>query len=262
MKFGVANISIVPMRKEPSAESEMVSQVLFGEHFEVLEEKNGWLKVSHYYDNYIGWIDKRMYHEIPREQKELLDAENKIYALDLTNLASKNHSTFPVVYGSVLPMYDKEHNNFKVYPKGYHISGKVGQACAEGELPKRIADTAFNYLNAPYLWGGRTPFGIDCSGFTQMVYKLNNVKIPRDSSQQIKEGVKVPLEEARQGDLAFFSQPNSDKVSHVGIILDNNEIIHASGTVHVDHLDQTGILCKNEGITYTHKLIEIRRIAN
>ena len=259
MKFGIAKISIVPMRKEPSAESEMVSQVLFGEHYSVLNHKNGWLYIQMANDGYEGWIDKRMYHEIPRDQKEQLDTERRVFAFDLTNKVSKNHSSFQVVLGSVLPQYDAAHHNFKVYPKGYHIEGNVSAPLSEGEKRNNIIATANKYINSPYLWGGRSPFGIDCSGLTQMVFRLNNQELPRDSKDQASLGKSINLEDAKPGDLAFFSQENEENITHVGIILGNGEILHSSGTVHIDNLDKNGILCK-ETLTYSHKLKEIRSI--
>ncbi len=259
MKFGIAKISIVPMRKEPSAESEMVSQVLFGEHYSVLKEENGWLYIQMANDGYKGWIDKRMYHEIPREQKDQLDKAKPTFAFDLTNKVSKNHSSFHVVLGSVLPQYDAAHHNFKVYPKGYHIEGNVGTPISEGEKRRNIIATASKYINSPYLWGGRTPFGIDCSGLTQMVFRLNNQELPRDSKDQVTLGKPVALTEAKPGDLAFFTNNNDDSITHVGIILENGEILHSSGTVHVDNIDNHGILCKST-LSYSHKLKEIRNI--
>lgn len=259
MKFGIAKISIVPMRKEPSAESEMVSQVLFGEHYSVLKEDKGWLYVQMANDSYEGWIDKRMYHEIPREQKEQLDKNKSIYAFDLTNKVSKNHSSFHVVLGSVLPQYDAAHHNFKVYPKGYHIEGNVSAPLSEGEKRSNVIATASKYINSPYLWGGRSPFGIDCSGLTQMVFRLNNTELPRDSKEQSQLGKTVDLESAKAGDLAFFTKESEDAITHVGIILGNGEILHSSGTVHVDNIDSNGILCK-ESLTYSHKLKEVRSI--
>jgi hypothetical protein len=248
------------MRKEPSSESEMVSQILFGEHFAVLDTKDGWIYVRHAFDDYEGWIDKRMYHEIPRDQKDTLDTELKYFAMDLTNMVSKNHSSFPVVLGSVFPEYDVTHQNFRLFPKGYHVLGSVTEVLPAEDIRSSLIETAFKYLNAPYLWGGRSPFGIDCSGFVQMVYRLNGYQLPRDASLQIERGRLVELEAAQPGDLAFFSGvEGSSSVTHVGIVLENSEIIHASGTVHVDTLDSRGIFC-NQTHNYTHYLIGLRTI--
>jgi cell wall-associated NlpC family hydrolase len=115
------------------------------------------------------------------------------------------------------------------------------------------------YLNAPYLWGGKTPFGIDCSGFTQMVYKLNGYNIYRDASQQATQGEALSfIEESEPGDLAFFDN-NEGSITHVGIIMKDNYIIHAHGCVRIDRLDHTGIF-NNEMNTHTHKLRVIKRI--
>jgi len=123
----------------------------------------------------------------------------------------------------------------------------------------KVIDNAMMYLNSPYLWGGRTPFGIDCSGFSQMVYRLNGVDLPRDAHEQAEVGTTLSfVEESESGDLAFFDN-NEGKIIHVGIILDSNSIIHASGKVRVDKIDQQGIFNQNSGI-HTHKLRLIKKI--
>mgnify|MGYP001812336606 CR=1 FL=1 len=122
-----------------------------------------------------------------------------------------------------------------------------------------LITTALQYLNAPFQWGGKTPFGIDCSGLSQMVYKINGYSLPRDAEEQAAQGdVLSFVEESEPGDLAFFDN-NEGVITHVGIIMKNNYIIHAHGKVRIDRIDQTGIFNSELG-AYTHKLRVIKKI--
>ena len=115
------------------------------------------------------------------------------------------------------------------------------------------------YLNSPYLWGGRSPFGIDCSGFTQMVFKLNGIKLPRDAYEQAEIGKTLNfIEETQKGDLAFFDNEEG-KIIHTGIIIDKNKIIHSSGKVRIDNLDHYGIFNAETG-KYSHNLRLIKKV--
>jgi cell wall-associated NlpC family hydrolase len=135
--------------------------------------------------------------------------------------------------------------------EGTKISGTKTKDC--------LLNTAFMFLNAPYLWGGKTPFGVDCSGFTQMVYKLNGHKLMRDASQQSKQGEALSfIEESEPGDLAFFDNEEGN-IIHVGIIMEDNYIIHASGKVRIDRLDHLGIY-NAEANKHTHRLRVIKKI--
>jgi cell wall-associated NlpC family hydrolase len=157
--------------------------------------------------------------------------------------------------GSSLPHF--KDRTCRLGPTAYRFEGNV--KCPEKLLTtKGIAENAYMYLHSPYLWGGRTPFGIDCSGFTQMVYKLAGIKLKRDAWQQAEQGSLIHLvDEARQGDLAFFDN-DEGRIIHVGIVLPNNKIIHASGKVRLDSLDHHGIF-NQETKKYTHNLRLIKR---
>ena len=122
-----------------------------------------------------------------------------------------------------------------------------------------MLEFAMRFLRAPYLWGGRTPVGIDCSGFTQLIYKSIGIQIPRDASQQVELG--QPLDfasEGQIGDLAFF-QNEEGRIVHVGMVCAPGKIIHASGQVRIDKLDDTGIFNCDTG-KYSHQLRIIKRI--
>ncbi len=243
------------MRKEPSHRSEMVSQVLFGEHFEVFENTNGWCRVKLAYDHYEGWIAFSQITAINLEEYIKLNKEQYCVSVDLVQIMIHENSLFSIVIGSSMPHF-KDHT-CRLGDTAYRFEGNV--KCPEKLMVTRgIVENAYMYLHSPYLWGGRTPFGIDCSGFTQLVYKLAGIRLKRDAWQQAEQGTLIHLiDEARQGDLAFFDNEEG-KITHVGIILPNNQIIHASGKVRIDSLDHHGIF-NTETKKYTHNLRIIKR---
>lgn len=251
--FGICNLANIPLRFEPSDRSELVSQVLFGEHFQILEQDQKWSKIKLAYDDYEGWIDNKQYKSITEEHYNLLSKDNIVLNADLIEyITSPENLLMPIPLGASLsflnyPEINSENFNFE----GLKVSGIK---------PKSdIINTAYMYLHAPYLWGGKTPFGIDCSGFTQMVYKLNGYQLLRDASQQATQGEALSfIEESEAGDLAFFDNDEGN-IIHVGIIMENNYIIHASGKVRIDRLDHLGIY-NSEQNRHTHKLRVIKKI--
>lgn len=251
--FAICNLAIVPLRLEPTDTSEMVTQVLFGEHFTILEQQAKWSKIELSFDKYQGWIDNKQFQIITDSEMEELQNTTPIYSADLIDfITSTNHNLLPIALGSSI-----EQLTFpKINIQGFQFEGNATQ----GTKPKaNLLQTAFMYLNAPYLWGGKTPFGIDCSGFTQMTYKLNGYSIPRDASQQALIGEALSfIEESEVGDLAFFDNEEGNIV-HVGIIMENNYIIHAHGKVRIDRLDHLGIYNVDTG-RHTHKLRVIKKI--
>jgi len=251
--FGICNLAIVPVRSEPSDRSEIVTQLLFGEHIEILERQNQWSKIKIQFDDYEGWVDSKQYQIISEANYNQLSNEAIILNADLIDyITAPNNLLLPIPLGASLSFL----NNSEINTSNFDFEGTK----TSGVKPKNaLIATAFMYLNAPYLWGGKTPFGIDCSGFTQMVYKLNGYKIHRDASQQALEGEPLSfIEESEVGDLAFFDNEEGN-IIHVGIIMDNNYIIHASGKVRIDRLDHLGIY-NPETNKHTHKLRVIKKI--
>jgi hypothetical protein len=251
--FGICNLSIVPMRLEPNERSEIVSQILFGEHFEIIETFNQWSKIRLHFDNYEGWIDCKQYQLISDDDYKTISNEAIILNNDLVEYVSGyNNKLLPITLGASLSFLNNSDVNIENFKfEGLKVSGKKAK--------KNIVSSAFLYLNSPYLWGGKTPFGIDCSGFTQMVYKLNGYSLLRDASQQSSQGEVLSfIEESEPGDLAFFDNEEG-KIIHVGIILENNYIIHASGKVRVDRLDHLGIYNADQN-KHTHRLRVIKKI--
>jgi len=253
MKFGISTLSIVPVRQLPSDTAEMTTQLLFGEHFKVLEIRKKWSKVLISYDSYKGWVCNKQITEIDEEEFIKLEKETPTITTDILDIIENNVSQ-PIVIGSILPTYKSEHafiNN-----KMYKFIGKTTQGFSQ---KKYLIENALIYLNAPYLWGGRSPLGIDCSGFTQLVYRLQGIKLPRDAYQQAEIGNTLSfIEESEEGDLAFFDNSEGN-IIHVGMIMKDNYIIHASGKVRIDRIDQQGIFNASLN-THTHKLRLIKSI--
>jgi len=250
--YGICNLAIIPLRAENSDRSEIVSQVLFGEHFEVLETQQNWTRVRLAYDRYEGWIDTKQFQPMSKPEFELLNARAVVLNSDLIEYVTGDQNLLmPIPLGASLSFLEcGEINNRNFDFEGLRVSGIRPKA--------NLIPTAFMYLNAPYLWGGKTPFGIDCSGLTQMVYKLNGYLLPRDASQQALEGEPLSfIEESEPGDLAFFDNEEGN-IIHVGLIMENNYIIHASGKVRVDRLDHLGIY-NAETNRHTHKLRVIKK---
>lgn len=256
MSFGICSLSIVPCRKEPASTSEMVTQLLFGETYEILEEKEDWISIITYYDSYPCWISVRQHTPLSAsafEESETVRLSSELIQV-ITN--QDTQSVFPVTIGAVLPGFSSQ--VCQVGESRFLFEGQVADP-DEKRPVKELIDTAYLFLNAPYLWGGRSPFGIDCSGFVQLVYKLNGYKLPRDASQQVEHGVALSfVEEAEAGDLAFFDNDQGNIV-HVGIVLDNQQIIHASGSVRVDRFDHYGIFHSGTK-KYSHMLRVIKKI--
>ncbi|KAB1067587.1 NlpC/P60 family protein [Tamlana haliotis] len=248
MQYGICNLSIVPLRNEPADPSELVSQVLYGEVFKIIEQRKKWSKIRLAFDNYEGWIDNKQYLEISEESYKSINQEQIKLSTDLVEfIEDENQQIFPISVGSTL-------NGLSLLNHIYDGSSIQNQV-----EKSNIIQTAFLYLNTPYLWGGKTPFGIDCSGFTQMVYKLNGYKLLRDASQQATQGDALSfIEESEPGDLAFFDNSEGN-IIHVGIIMKDNYIIHAHGKVRIDRLDHTGIY-NAEKNQHTHKLRVIKKI--
>jgi len=253
MQYGISNLSIVPMRAEAADQAEMVNQIIFGEHFKVLESRKKWSRIRLAHDSYEGWISNKQWIKISEENYKQLGKDVSTITTDILDIITKEQHQ-PIVIGSILPFYKSGYallNN-----EMYQFDGLTTPGFVKKE---KLVENALMYLNAPYLWGGRSPLGIDCSGFSQMVYRLQGVNLPRDAYQQAEIGTTLSfVEESEPGDLAFFDN-NEGKITHVGIILEDNHIIHASGKVRIDRIDQQGIFNTEIG-THTHKLRLIKSI--
>lgn len=268
MEFGICLQSVASVRAEPSHKAEMVTQLLFGELFRISGTEGQWHRIQLVCDGYEGWIHQLQVHPLDKDEFLQLQHAPTPVTLDLVQLITRERQQdmIPVVLGSSLPGYYD--GRLDISGEGYLYDGSVsdetgltGSGTVQGNdaILVQLRENAMLYLNAPYMWGGRTPLGIDCSGFVQMVYKLQNFQLLRDASQQATQGEIVGLLfESITGDLAFFDNEEG-QICHVGMIIGPNKIIHCSGNVRIDHIDQEGIFNK-ELKRYTHKLRLIKRM--
>ncbi len=259
MQYGISGLSIIPVRKEPSEKSEMITQILFGEHFEVFEHIVGWCRVQLAYDGYEGWVDYKMITPLPEKWVRKIERMPVAVSTDIFNIIPINpEQNVMIVAGSTLPCWRPYKKEFSLVKDVYKMEGNFRYYPPKNPR-KLIIDQALRYFNAPYLWGGRSPFGVDCSGFVQVIYKMVGIKLPRDASEQVYIGTMFSfVEEASPGDLAFFDDEEGNIV-HVGIIWARNKIIHASGKVRIDNVDQFGIF-NVDTHRYTHKMRVMKRI--
>lgn len=226
---GVCYLSSVPMRSEPSDRAEMVNQIIYGETFDILLQEEKWSKIKLHHDNYEGWIDNKQW-TIHTDKKQSIKNVRFISSI----FYKKDRLFLPA--GSIIDFIETTNNN-------------------------TILHTAKLFLNTPYLWGGRTFMGIDCSGFTQIVFRIHHIFLLRDAYQQATQGRKIDFEAIASNDLIFF-QNKDGKIIHVGIAMKEKKslkIIHAAGKVRIDLLDEKGIY-NEEMQTYSHQLHSIKRV--
>ena len=254
-KYGISEIPVIPVRSEPSEKSEMVTQILFGEMFKIFNKMGNWLEVESVNDNYRGWIDSKTATIIEESfLTRLKDEPIEILKNVINKIKLIDTNTFAILpFGSSLPCFNNVTGDFFINSINYRLLNPLENKDLS------ITEYALSFINSPYLWGGRNPFGIDCSGLVQVVYKACGINLPRDASQQVNRGRTIEFQtEIKPGDLAFFDNDEGN-IIHVGILLSKNEIIHSSGKVRIDSIDHQGIYNK-ELKSYTHKLRIIKRI--
>ena len=256
--FGFCNLSLIPVRAKESHSSEMVNQLLFGETFEILETLNEFVLIRGTLDNYEGFISRKQFLPLTKDEYEMLMSKDKLFPVNPISTITETNSgnTIKILHGSSLRGF--EDGRLVIASQSFFTTDPM-------KSPDTVLDTemlvqsALQFLNAPYLWGGRSLFGIDCSGLTQIVYNIHSIGLQRDSRCQAQQGETIHLlSEALSGDLAFFDDDEGN-ITHVGIIINNRKIVHASGMVRIDDLDHHGIF-NQELKKYTHKLRLIKRM--
>jgi hypothetical protein len=259
LDYGVSRLALVAVRQAPNADAKQITQLLFGDHYEVFKKAEGgdWISIKIHFDGSEGWIETEQHHAISKDYFDQINHANFKITTDLTCNILFKKSPITILLGSIVPISNSE--LFKMEEQ-FAFNGEAKSLGQKREVEFVLA-TAMKYLNAPHLPGGKSPFGIDAAGLVQMVFKIAGYTIPHAINHQLTEGKAVKtLGDALPGDLAFFSRRN-DAISHVGIIMGDQKIIHAFGRVRVDPLMEEGILRYDTKI-YTHYLKEIRRILN
>lgn len=258
--YGLITLPIVPMRAIGNERSEMITQLLFGEFLKVIEENENWCLVMNVADNYVGWINRKMIHPVS-DDAFFTAQEMDIIRLPRTYsiIFDMNRNQTMLLPGGSL-IYNLTDNDFKNGDDAWSLIEPVSRV-EKFAAAYQLIEIASQYMNAPYLWGGKSILGIDCSGLVQVVFAIGGYLLPRDASQQVDKGKVVDfLTEALPGDLAFFENKEGN-ISHVGILIDSTKIIHASGWVKVENIDSQGIISTSSG-EYTHRLRVIKRIIN
>lgn len=236
MKIGICLNGYVALRAEPKSSAEMISSLVFGEQYDVILENEDWLQIKNRSDGYKAWLSMSNHNPLPKA------LELEVFDAIATVQNETTAETLQLSPGTYIPRLKNDQ---------FTIAGSEFNFISEMELASNaIVEIAELYMGTPYLWGGRSIYGIDCSGFTQMVYRAHGVFIPRDSKPQSElSEQKIPFEALKEGDLAFFKNKDNN-INHVGIILGNNEIIHASGSVHIDEIDKAGIYNQQGKLTH------------
>ena len=281
VEYAIAHCTVIPVRQEPSEGSEQLTQLLFGEVCEVLDRLPRWTKIRSTLDGQEGWVDFKMLSPAPISSQEVKGERLKIKGEGVISVPMaiatdmETSEELMLTLGTRLPNY--AHGTFEVLGKQYLINpSSVNTALSTASIASDLPSTGANadlqrsnlitiaqsLLNAPYLWGGKNAMGMDCSGFTQVVYATQGINLLRNAREQMTQGELVPsLAEAQPGDLAFFDHadrdPNATNISHVGLLLSPTEIIHCSGCVHIDTIDEEGIHLPDGSLT--HHLVEIKR---
>jgi len=254
---GIITLPLIPLRASESDLSEMTSQLLFGERVEIIETRDNWILVRNLSDNYSGWVNSKMVKLLSiKQEQSLLGITPYCVSKPLLLCQNSANQDMYLPGGSLLPAY--ENGKCTIGDEVFTLN-TFEETYSEKIDGEKLASIAKQYLNAPYLWGGKSIFGIDSSGLVQVVYSIGGILLPRDAVKQVDRGTVIDfISEAKAGDLAFFENVEGN-IIHVGILLNQNQIIHSSGCVHIETIDSQGIISSETG-KYTHKLRVIKRL--
>ncbi len=260
MNHGICALSAIPVRAEPSDRAELVTELLFGECYTVLLTQESWLHIQIAADNYLGWIDFKQHLPVAPDYFQAWLGQDHPRVLDVVQMVSDAATRQPVTLGCRLPFFDGM--TLRVGSRQLFYNGPATNPAqpAGGERQAALLrKMALTYLKAPYVWGGKSIFGLDCSGLMQQLFGLLGVQLPRDARQQIAYGQPVHfVSQAQPGDLAFFDNADG-AIVHVGLVLEEGLILHAHGEVRLDPLDHNGIFNRDRQ-RYSHKLRLLKRV--
>lgn len=246
-KLAFCLVSVSPIRIDTSDTSEIVSQLLFGEPIEIISYGEPWVRIKTIYDGYEGCVDIK--HLLPLTDKEFKKwVKEFVYQTEFLKTINTPWGKQVISIGSFVC----NECNFKIG------EFEFSQKKSDPSIKKLIIDYSLDLLNVPYLWGGKSVYGIDCSGFVQMIFRLIGYNLPRDAYEQGESGETIEYEDIQAGDLAFFSN-SKGKINHVGILISKNKIIHASGRVRIDEFNFSGIY-NHDYKKQTHVLFSLKRI--
>lgn len=255
MNYGICTLALVPLRLEQAHRSEMVSQVLFGELFEILDKQPDWTSIRLLETDYLGWIQNGQFVKLDEEEMQrYLDGKFHMVGRQ-GGLLINDTKQLALCHGTKIYLTDE--NVWQIAGDKLSYQGDINPYI-RNQFKTEIAQLALAYKDTPYLWGGRSQWGIDCSGFSQLIYSCFDLSLPRDAYQQAEMGQTVDfISEIKVGDLAFFDNAER-RITHVGIMLDRDTIIHASAKVRIDRMDSEGIF-NQELNRYSHRLRIIKR---
>ena len=257
---GICALSAVPVRAEPNDRAELVTQLLFGECYQILVTQESWLQVQLAADDYVGWIDAKQHTHVSAEYYTAWCAQDHPRVLDVVQAVSDATTKLPLTLGCRLPFFDGM--TLRLGECQYFFNGSATNPAVASDVARQallLRKMALLHLKAPYVWGGKSIFGLDCSGLCQQLYGLVGIQLPRDAHQQIDHGRPVHfVAQAKPGDLAFFDNAEG-RIVHVGMVMEEGQILHAHGEVRLDPLDHNGIYNRDQQ-RYSHKLRLIKRL--
>ena len=212
----INNFPLINIYKYPKTNSELSSQMLYGEKFNIIYKKGNWLKIKTNYDNYIGYIKKRNFNKSFKPERKIFKLKSRIFI-------KKNKKLLPtkkyLYFASGVSILNR-HKNFIEFENNKWI--KISDTKKVSHREKNFIKIVKLFLNSKYLWGGKTSDGIDCSALIQIYFYYNRNFFPRDSSDQIKFCKKNTRKKLVKGDIIFWK-------GHVGICLNDSKFIHAYG---------------------------------